>query len=187
VSLLLLLGVAVGMAMDTFAVAVGLSCSDRGLGRRQGIRISAAFSLFQILMPLLGWAAGEVSLRHIQAFDHWIAAGLLVVVGGKMIVEGIRGRTGGEPRASDPTRGLTLLVLSLATSMDALAVGLSLGTLGLPILVPAAVIGAVTFVITFAGTKIGPALGRLAGRWAELAGGLVLLAIAAKILVDHLT
>jgi manganese efflux pump family protein len=187
VSLIVLFGVAIGMAMDTFAVAVGLSCSERGLDRRQGLRIALSFSLFQVLMPLIGWAAGEVSLKRIQAYDHWIAAGLLVFVGGKMIVESVRGEEACERREGDPTRGLSLLVLSLATSMDALAVGLSFGTLDMPILFPAAVIGAVTFVITFAGTKIGPALGRLAGRWADLAGGLVLWGIAAKILVDHLT
>jgi putative Mn2+ efflux pump MntP len=187
VSLLVLLGVAVGMAMDTFAVAVGLSCSSRGLDRRQGLRVALSFSLFQILMPFLGWAAGEIALKRIQAYDHWIAAGLLVFVGGKMLVEFIRGEDESGDRDGDPTRGASLLLLSLATSMDALAVGLSFGALRTPILVPALVIGLVTFVITFAGTKIGPAIGRVAGRWADLAGSLVLLGIAAKILIDHLS
>ena len=186
-SLLVLLGVAVALAMDTFAVAVGLSCSARGLDRRRSVRLAFHFGLFQFLMPLAGWAAGEVSLRRIQAYDHWIAAGLLVFVGGKMFVEFIRGGEESERRTVDATRGGQLLLLSLATSMDALAVGLSFGALGAPILFPAAVIGLVTFAITLAGTKIGPVLGRWAGRWAELAGSLVLLGIAAKIFVDRVT
>ena len=186
-SLLVLLGVAVALAMDTFAVAVGLSCSARGLDRRRSVRLAFHFGLFQFLMPLAGWAAGEVSLRRIQAYDHWIAAGLLVFVGGKMFVEFIRGGEESERSTVDATRGGQLLLLSLATSMDALAVGLSFGALGAPILFPAAVIGLVTFAITLAGTKIGPVLGRWAGRWAELAGSLVLLGIAAKIFVDRVT
>jgi manganese efflux pump family protein len=186
-SFLVLLGVAVGMAMDTFAVAVGLGCSERGLDRGQGFRIAFHFGLFQMLMPIAGWAAGEVALKRIQAYDHWIAAGLLVFVGGKMVLEFIRGRGQSERRAGDVTRGASLIVLSLATSMDALAVGLSFGALDMPILFPSAVIGLVTFVITLAGAKLGPVLGRRAGRWADLAGGLVLWGIAAKILVDHLT
>jgi len=186
-SFLVLLGIAVAMAMDTFAVAVGLSCSARGLDRRRSFRIAFHFGLFQLLMPIAGWAAGEVSLKRIQAYDHWIAAGLLVFVGGKMLLEFLRGGEGPRARESDVTRGAPLILLSLATSMDALAVGLGFGALDTPILFPAFVIGLVTFLITLAGTKIGPALGRWAGRWAELAGSLVLLGIAAKILVDHVT
>ena len=184
-NILVLLGVAVGLAMDTFAVAIGLSCSTRGLDRGRGFRIAFHFGLFQALMPIVGWAAGEVSLKRIQAYDHWFAAGLLVLVGGKMLVEFIRGGGESERKDVDVSRGAALIVLSLATSMDALAVGLSFGALDTPILVPAAVIGLVTFAITMAGTRLGPVLGRWAGRWAELAGSLVLLAIAAKILVDH--
>lgn len=183
----IVLGIAVGMAMDTFAVALGLSCSTRGLDGRQGFRVAFHFGLFQFLMPIAGWAAGEVALKHIQAYDHWIAAGLLVLVGGKMLVEFIKGGEKSGRKERDLTRGISIVILSLATSMDALAVGLSFGALRTPILYPAAVIGLVTFVITMFGTKLGPALGKWAGRWAELAGGLVLLAIAAKILIEHLT
>lgn len=183
---LVVLGIAVGMAMDTFAVAIGLSVSKRGLDRRQSFRIAFHFGLFQFLMPIIGWAAGEVALKRIQAYDHWIASGLLVLVGGKMLVEFIKGGQESGRKEGDVTRGVSLMVLSLATSMDALAVGLSFGALRTPILYPAAVIGLVTFAITMLATKIGPALGKWAGRWAELAGSLVLLAIALKILIEHL-
>ena len=186
-SFFIVLGVAVGMAMDTFAVAIGLSVSKQGLDRGQGFRIAFHFGLFQFLMPIAGWAAGEVALKHIQAYDHWIASGLRVLVGGTMLVEFIKGGEKSGRKGADATRGVPLIVLSLATSMDALAVGLSFGALRTPILYPAAVIGLVTFGITMLGTKIGPVLGKWAGRWAELAGGLVLLAIAAKILIEHLS
>ncbi len=182
-----ILGVAVGMAMDTFAVALGLSVSKQGLDGRQGFRVAFHFGLFQLLMPIAGWAAGEVALKHIQAYDHWIAAGLLVLVGGKMLVGFFKSGKKHVRKGADATRGISLIVLSLATSMDALAVGLSFGALRVPILYPAAVIGLVTFAITMFATKLGPALGKWAGRWAELAGGLVLLAIAVKILIEHLT
>jgi putative Mn2+ efflux pump MntP len=186
-SVLVLLGIAVGMAMDTFAVALGLSCSKSGLDRGQGFRIAFHFGLFQFLMPVAGWATGELALKRIQTYDHWIASGLLVLVGGKMIVEFVKGGEKSGRKERDATRGASLIVLSLATSMDALAVGFGFGALRVPILYPASIIGLVTFVITMVGTKLGPALGKWAGRWAELAGGLILLAIAAKILIEHLT
>ena len=114
-SLLVLLGIAVAMAMDTFAVALGLSCSKRGLDRGQGFRIAFHFGLFQFLMPIAGWAAGEVALKRIQAYDHWIASGLLVLVGGKMLVEFFKGGEESRQKEGDATRGVSLIVLSLSS------------------------------------------------------------------------
>jgi putative Mn2+ efflux pump MntP len=185
-SFFVILTIAIAMAMDTFAVAIGLSLSRQGLDGRQRFRLAFHFGLFQFLMPVLGWIAGRTLLSAIESFDHWIAAGLLVFVGGKMIVEFIRQDDKDEAKNGDVTRGGSLVVLSLATSMDALAVGLSFGALGVPVVYPAVIIGVVTFIITMIGTLIGPVLGKLVGRWAELGGGLVLLAIAVKILVEHL-
>jgi len=183
-----LLAIALALAMDTLAVAIGVSLSLKGCTRSQTLRLAGSFALFQFLMPVAGWAAGRTVVSLINSFDHWIAAGLLVFVGGRMIVEAFGRKEPGEAAACpDKTRGGHLLLLSLATSIDALAVGLSFGALRTPILYPAAVIGAVTFAVSAAGTKIGPLLGRWVGKWAELAGGLVLLAIAAKILVEHLS
>ena len=182
---LVVLVLALSLSMDAFAVAAGLSLARNGFGRRQEFRLSLHFGLFQFGMPVLGWALGKSILKLIEAYDHWVAAGLLVAVGGKMIVEALRGEKD-EAAPADPTRGFSLVLLSLATSIDSLAAGMSLAALGAPLLYPAATIGVVCFLITMTGARIGPALGRIAGKWAEIAGGVVLIAIAVKILADHL-
>ncbi|MBN1939570.1 MAG: manganese efflux pump [Candidatus Aminicenantes bacterium] len=177
------------MAMDTFAVAVGVSLVQRGCTPAQTVRMAGSFGLFQFVMPIIGWAAGRTVVDLIRDYDHWGAAGLLVFVAGRMMFEAFEKKKDGEKAAAcpDQTRGGRLLLLSLATSIDALAIGLSLAALNVPVIFPAAVIGGVTFVVSAVGTRIGPLLGRWAGRGAEIAGALVLLAIAAKILVEHLT
>jgi putative Mn2+ efflux pump MntP len=182
------LGLAVALAMDAFAVSIGVSLMMGGCSTRQMLRLSLSFGLFQFFMPVLGWLAGHTVEKHIRTFDHWIAAGLLLFVAVKMIKEAVeKSRDGAAPGSCpDMTRGHRLLMLSLATSMDALAVGLGLGALGVAVVYPAVVIGLVAFTMTAAGTKLGPVLGRWAGRWAEIAGAVVLLVIAAKILIDHL-
>jgi putative Mn2+ efflux pump MntP len=186
VSLPVVLGIALGLAMDAFAVALGLGCSPRGLSRGQALRLALHFGLFQFLMPILGWAAGTGIESRIRAFDHWIAFGLLAFVGGKMIADSFRSGSEDACAPGDPTRGSRLLVLSVATSIDALAVGLSLGVLEAGIFYPAAVIGAVAFSMTVLGARLGPVLGRAVGRRAELAGGVILVLIGVKIVADHL-
>jgi putative Mn2+ efflux pump MntP len=186
VNVLLILGIALALAMDTFAVSLGLGLSLRPATGAQTFRLAFHFGLFQFLMPVLGWAAGETLIRHIEKYDHWVAFALLLGVGGKMIFESLRPEKDLATERSDPTRGASLLVLSLATSLDALAVGLSLAALRVAIVFPAAVIGVVTFTVTVIGMKIGPALGNVIGRRAELLGGTVLLLIGIKILIDHL-
>ena len=186
-SFLYILGVALGLSMDAFAVSVGFSLSRRGLSRAGGLRMAAAFGAFQLVMPILGWVAGRSIITVIQSFDHWVAAGLLVFIGGKMIIEAFRKEEEIIQETRDRTIGWPLFVLSLATSLDALAVGLSFGALGVPVLLPAAVIGVVCFLVTVAGAKLGPMIGKLAGEWAEAAGGVVLILIAIKILIDHLS
>ncbi|MDD8026302.1 MAG: manganese efflux pump MntP family protein [Acidobacteriota bacterium] len=187
-SLLVVLGLALALAMDAFAVAVGVGLSMRGCSSRQTFRLAFHFGLFQFAMPILGWAAGRTVVGLIRDYDHWLAAGLLVFIGGKMMVEALRREKRGSGGAigSDPTRGGRLVILSLATSIDALAAGLGLAALGVPVVYPALVIGVVAFALTAVGAKLGPLAGRWAGKWAELAGGLVLIGIAAKILFDHL-
>jgi putative Mn2+ efflux pump MntP len=184
---LTILGVALGLSMDAFAVSVGCSLSRVGVDRAGAFRMAAHFGLFQFGMPVLGWLAGRAVSGLIRSFDHWVAAGLLVFVGGKMIVEAFRKEEALVREVRDRTRGWPLILLSVATSLDALAVGLSFAALGARIAFPAAVIGVVCFLITLVGTKIGPAIGRLAGEWAEAAGGGVLLLIAVKILLEHLS
>ena len=177
--------IAVALAMDAFAVAVATGVTLKEVSPRQTFRLAYHFGLFQALMPILGWAAGRTFAEAIEAVDHWAAFGLLAFVGGHMLWEALRGEGGHAER--DPTRGITLVILSLATSLDAMAVGLSLSFLGISIWWPAVVIGLVCAALTAAGLHLGRLAGAAArlGRWAEALGGAVLLAIGARILAQH--
>jgi len=182
----IILAVALALAMDAFAVSLGLGMSLKPATGGQTFRLAYHFGLFQFLMPVIGWAAGETFIKYISGYDHWVAFGLLLAIGGKMIFESFRQETQPKTERRDPTRGASLLVLSVATSLDALAVGLSLAALHVDIIYPALVIGLVAFVMTVAGMKIGPLLGKVMGRRAELLGGIILVIIGIKILIDHL-
>jgi manganese efflux pump family protein len=182
----IVLAVALALAMDAFAVSLGLGLSLRPATGGQTFRLAFHFGLFQFLMPIIGWAAGESFVKYIGAYDHWVAFGLLIAVGGKMIIESFRREEEVKIKKPDPTRGLSLLILAIATSLDALAVGLSLAALHVAIIFPAAVIGIVAFTMTVLGIKIGPLLGKVIGKRAELLGGIILILIGIKILADHL-
>ena len=184
-SFVFIVGIALALAMDCFAVTLGVAAGARGLTARQAVRMAVYFGGFQFLMPVAGWFAGDRLLALISRFDHWVAFGLLALVGGRMIHESFEASEEDKAGRPDQTRGRRLVVLAVATSIDSLAVGLSLGVVGTSVLYPAAVIGATSFVVTVAGARLGPVVGRLAGRRAELAGGLVLIAIGIKILVEH--
>jgi putative Mn2+ efflux pump MntP len=185
-SFVLILGLGVALAMDCFAVTLGLACGSRGLTTRQAWRMAAHFGGFQFVMPVIGWFAGDRLLGLIQDFDHWVAFGLLALVGGRMIFEAVGMSDEEKAGRPDRTEGRRVIVLAMATSLDALAVGLSLSVVRTPVLYPAVVIGLTSFVLTIAGARLGPAVGRLAGRWADLFGGLILVGIGAKILIEHL-
>jgi len=182
----IILAVALALAMDAFAVSLGLGMSLKPATGGQTFRLAYHFGLFQFLMPVVGWAAGESLIKYISAYDHWVAFGLLLAIGGKMIFESFRQEPKPKTERPDPTRGASLLVLSVATSLDALAVGLSLAALHVDIIYPALVIGIVAFTMTVVGMKLGPLLGKVIGRRAELLGGTILVIIGAKILIDHL-
>jgi len=184
VSLVEILAIAVGLSMDAFAVSLGAGAADRAIGARATFRLSFHFGLFQCLMPIAGWLLGETIVWLVAAFDHWIALGLLALVGARMIRAGFA--KNGEPWRGDPSRGLTLVVLAVATSIDALAVGLSLAMLGTAVWVPAVVIGLITGSLSVAGVRLGSRLGRAFGKRMEIAGGVVLIAIGLRILVEHL-
>ncbi len=179
-------GIAFGLAMDVFAVSAGISLNLRGTTQRQTLRLALHFGLFQFMMPILGWLAGLGILVYIQAFDHWVAFGLLVFIGGKMLYESFGKGRRDDKKSTDPTKGLSLFLLSFATSIDALAVGLSLAAIQVAILYPAVIIGLVAFLMTVLGTKIGPAAGQIAGKRAEFLGGVILILIGIKVLADHL-
>jgi putative Mn2+ efflux pump MntP len=176
-----LLGIAVGLAMDALAVAIAAGIVLGKVSGRQTFRLAWHFGLFQFLMPVTGWLAGLSVERYLFGQSHWLAFGLLSVIGGKMIYEALKG-SGAERAVSDPTRGISLVVLSLATSMDALAAGLSLGVLRVRIWYPAVVIGIVACLLTAVGMHLGAPLGNRLGRKMEILGGLVLIGIGFKIL-----
>jgi manganese efflux pump family protein len=184
-SWLTILGLAVGLAMDALAVAIGTGLVLGRPTRGQTMRLAFHFGLFQFLMPVVGWLAGRTVEPYIHEADHWVAFALLAFVGGKMLWEARRDET--DARPGDPTRGWMLLVLSVATSIDALAVGFGMAFLQVPIWLPSVVIGLVAFAFTVVGILLGSRIGRTLGRWPEIVGGLVLLAIGAKILIEHLT
>ena len=180
---LTILGIALGLAMDAFAVAIAVGLSIPALTRRHVFRLAWHFALFQAMMPVIGWLAGRTVSSYIAAFDHWVAFGLLSVIGGKMIYEA--GHPEQAADRSDPTRGLMLVTLSVATSIDALAVGLSLAFLDLSIWLPSVVIGIVAGMLTTVGICFGNRLGKQWEHRAELIGGGVLLLIGLRILLSH--
>ena len=178
-----LMGIAFALAMDAFAVSLASCCRLPRVNAGHVARLALAFGFFQFLMPVIGWLAGRGLSRWLTAFDHWVAFGLLALIGGKMLWESFRpSESGGQ----DPTRGWMLLTLAIATSIDALAVGLSLAVLDVSIWVPSIVIGIVAAVLTVIGALFGSRLGRRFGVWAERFGGVVLIGIGIRILVSHL-
>ena len=181
-----ILVIAVGLGMDALSVAIGVGAAARKTSPWPVLRMSLSFGLFQFFMPLIGWAAGRTVADLIARYDHWVAFLLLAGVGGKMIWESFHEKDGSIP-SNDPTKGMNLLLLSVATSIDALAVGLSLAFLNIPILGASALIGVVCFLMTASGMVFGRKLGGILGRRAELIGGLVLIGIGIKILTEHLS
>lgn len=183
--LIVLVGIALGLAMDAFAVAIGVAVGLGGASRRQTLRLAWHFGLFQALMPVIGWAAGTTVRPLIESWDHWLAFALLTVVGGRMILEAARD---GGPAAlgADPTRGWSLVALSVATSIDALAVGLSFAALGVRVWLPAIIIGITAALMTVLGTVGGRHLGLRFGSRMAAVGGVVLIAIGCWIVLEHL-
>jgi putative Mn2+ efflux pump MntP len=175
--------ISLSMAMDAFAVCLGAGTTGQADGPRPTFRLAFHFGLFQFIMPVLGWLAGTTVARYISSFDHWIAFGLLAFVGGRMIWGGFHEEQ--EEKNNDPSRGWTMVLLSIAVSIDALAVGLSLGLIGVSVWYPAVVIGVVTSLLSLVGLRIGNSLGRKFGKVMEIIGGLVLIGIGVRILVEH--
>lgn len=182
--LITIFGIATGLAMDAFSVCIAAGIVIGSPTPRHYFRLSFHFGLFQFLMPLLGYAAGMHVERLIADYDHWAAMALLVFIGLKMIKESFtRGR---EEITRDPSRGWQLVILSVATSIDALAVGLSIGVLGGSILFPSIVIGLVCALFSATGVALGRRVGALFGRRVERIGGVILIAIGVKIVLEHL-
>jgi putative Mn2+ efflux pump MntP len=170
---------ALALAMDAFAVALAQGARFRP-GWGGGIAIAVTFGLFQAVMPLAGWGIGELAFAYVAAVDHWIAFGLLTFLGVRML--------GGHVGEEEPARALTgtaLLVAGVATSVDALAAGITLPTLAVAPLIAAGLIGGVTLALSGAGVAFGRVAGERWGPWAERAGGVILIGLGCKILAEH--
>lgn len=177
--------VAIGLAMDASAVSMAAAAAGYAKEPRQVFRLAFHFGLFQGFMPFIGWILGTSFVHYIEAWDHWIAFILLAIVGGRMVYEG-RPANINKIRI-DPTRGWSLITLSVATSIDALAVGLSFSMLSLNILIPCLLIGFVTLVLSILSTQVGKSMVQILGNKVEIAGGLILVGIGFRILFTHLT
>lgn len=178
--------IAIGLSMDAFAVSLCKGLCMRKLNYGQGAIIALFFGGFQLLMPLLGWVLGKQFESYITTFDHWIAFGLLFYIGGKMIWEAIRDKDEEACPVDQRLNVKELFVLAIATSIDALAVGITFAFLQTPIIPAVVEIGAITFALSFGGVIIGHRFGTRFKQKAEIAGGVVLVLIGLKILLEHL-
>ena len=176
--------VAVGLAMDCFAVSITRGILRKRLHLGEALTIAFFFGFFQTFMATLGWVLASYFAGQISGIDHWIAFVLLLAVGLKMLYESFKDE--GESKRPEKLDIPTLLTLSLATSIDALAVGVSFAFLDTSIVVPVLVIGAVSFLFAVAGALVGSRAGKYVGSKAELVGGLILIGIGLKILIEHL-
>lgn len=181
-------GIALSLAMDAFSVCVVAGVKIEKPTLRHYFRLSFHFGLFQALMPILGYYGGVMIENIISSYDHWIAMIILSIIGGKMLWESFSKKDEKtETDNDDPSRGLTLIMLSIATSIDAAAIGFSFAALKISILTPAVVIGFVCLICSAIGLYLGNKIGSKIGAWAERLGGIVLISIGIKILIEHLS
>ena len=177
--------IAVGLAMDAFAVSLAAGAGRFVRSPRSALRLSFHLGLFQFLMPVVGWFLGTRLEPVMRNVDHWIAFALLSFVGGKMILESFSKDTDGA--GTNPSKGLTLVGLSIATSIDALAVGISLAVLDVAIWYPSVIIGFLTACLSVIGIAIGKRMGNRFGQRAEFFGGILLVFIGIRILIEHIS
>jgi putative Mn2+ efflux pump MntP len=174
------LGAAFALGCDAFAV--GMAVGTRSPCSRACFRLWFHFGLFQFLMPIIGWYSGKTIIVYFADYDHWIAFGLVFVIASKMLFESLKKDEDAIETKADPTRGLSLVGLSLATSMDALGLGLGMGVTGMNLFFPAVIIGVVASIMTWTGLKLGKNLSARFGKKVETFGALILYLIAFKLL-----
>lgn len=172
--------------MDSFAVSLTSGVLLKPFKWSRVLKIAAFMALFQGGMPLIGWALGIGFKSYIEAYDHWVAFGVLLFLGAKMIWEGWPRKNEEVPCCMDPSDTRTLVGLSLATSIDALAVGISFAFLNMSMLLPTIVIAGVTFLFSVAGLWVGRQFGRHIHHYAEVLGGVILIGLGVKILLEHI-
>ena len=180
-SLLLL---SVGFSMDVLSVSTVTGFGLGKMSQGQMFRLAGAFGVFHVFMPILGWLAGGTIVDLISGYDHWLAFLLLAFVGGRMLLKGIK-----ESEDVDPLKILelrSLLLFSIAVSVDSVAVGLSFGLSDVPIIFPALIIGSTAFLFTLIGVAVGSSIGRWLGRWSQITGGVILFVIGLRVLLSHL-
>ena len=175
--------IAFGLAMDAFAVSIANGMANKTKRRQSAIITATFFGGFQMLMPAIGWFVGLSFESIVTDFDHWIAFGLLSFIGAKMIYDAAKN---GDDKTENNLKLHSLLILAVATSIDALMVGFSFAFLQTSILLPIIVIGIVTFLLSFFGFYFGSHLGELFGDRIKIVGGLILIAIGLRILIEHL-
>ena len=176
--------IGVGLAMEAFAVSICKGLAMRRMNYKKAIIIAAFFGVFQALMPALGYVLGTTFANKIAAIDHWIAFILLALIGANMIKEALS--SDDDECQDDSLRLGDLIMLSIATSIDALAVGITFAFFNVSLLLSVSMIGIITFIICVIGVKVGNVFGEKYKSKAELAGGLILIVMGAKILIDHL-
>lgn len=176
--------IAIGLALDAFAVSLGASSNGSLTDTRSKVRLAFHFGLFQFMMPVIGWYIGIRIEPLVKNFDHWIAFVLLLYVGAKMIKAAFEDNA--DEAKANPSKGKMLVILSVATSIDALVVGLSLAMINIDIWEPSVVIGIVTGFLSLTGIYIGRFLGKKFGSKMELVGGVILIGIGLKILLSHI-
>jgi manganese efflux pump family protein len=176
--------VAIGLSMDAVAVAVSYGLTRKSMNFSDATTLAAWFGGFQALMPLLGWFVGSSLKELITSVDHWIAFFLLAIIGGRMMYDSFFGK--GKDIHANSLNISTLLLLSIATSIDALVVGITLGIINVPVIKPIIIIGCITFFLSHIGVLVGKKLGRFFAREVGVVGGLILIAIGTKILLEHL-
>lgn len=176
--------ISIGLAMDTFAVSIATGCSMQQYKISNVFRFAFIMAFFQALMPLLGWIAGEIVIQYIQDYDHWIAAGLLSFIGGKMIIEGIKNKP--DEKCDSKTSILTILILAIATSIDALAIGFSFTALKMSIINLVIACAITTFLFSLFGLFIGYKFDTKHKNLAAIIGGVILIGIGIKIVIEHL-
>ena len=183
-NLITIIIIAIGLAMDAFAVSIASGVIIKNIRLSYALRMALLFGGFQAIMPFIGWLVGSSFSSYIAAFDHWVAFGLLAFIGGRMIYESTILKDA--EKKTDPRKLMVLFILAIATSIDALAVGFSFSFLNVTIAEPVIIIGLITFLLSFAGVYIGAKTGSIFENKIEIIGGVILIGVGFKILIEHL-
>ena len=179
----LIILIAAGLSMDSFAVSIANGLTIKKLNAKRILFIAFSFAIFHALMPLLGWFAGVGIEKYIREIDHWIAFALLTIIGLKMVYKGIKKNNIAK---NSELKTLTLIGQSFATSVDAFVVGISFALLNVSIIIPILILGIITFCFSLIGLQLGKYFGKSSGRTVEIFGGIILIGIGVKILIEHL-